>query len=82
MPLCVNPDHLFLGTQADNQRDMRVKNRHAPSDGPNNFFAKLEGWEIPYVRNSTAKGVSIAAALGVSADLISKIRHYKVWRSA
>src|ERR1700740_3293689 len=25
---CVNPDHLFLGTQKDNQQDMRNKGRH------------------------------------------------------
>jgi hypothetical protein len=28
-PLCVNPDHLFLGTQSDNLRDMARKNRDA-----------------------------------------------------
>lgn len=31
---CINPDHLFAGTQADNMRDMVAKGRHASQRHP------------------------------------------------
>lgn len=29
-PACINPDHLYLGTDADNSRDCLSRNRHRP----------------------------------------------------
>jgi hypothetical protein len=33
VPACVNPDHLFIGTQLDNIRDCIMKGRHVPGPG-------------------------------------------------
>ncbi len=34
-PSCINPQHLFLGTQADNMKDMITKGRRADTTGFN-----------------------------------------------
>jgi len=39
--LCVNPDHLWIGTQADNMRDMIRKGRRADFSGSKHGMAKL-----------------------------------------
>ncbi len=48
VPKCVNPDHLFLGTQADNIRDSFIKKRKPI--GERNFFAKFTDDQIKEMR--------------------------------
>lgn len=66
--LCVNPDHLFLGTQSDNLLDMKFKDR-----GP----GKLKKDDIDQIRHLLSAGVKqldIARKFSVSRSIISSIK--------
>lgn len=48
VPLCVNADHLFLGTHADNMADMVRKKRHCY--GVKNPMSKLTAEQVAEIR--------------------------------
>lgn len=76
IPACVNPSHLFLGTKADNSRDMAQKNRGTRGRGQ-----KLTEEDVHKIKlmASTIKYVDIASQFNVDASLISLIVHEKRW---
>jgi hypothetical protein len=79
-PACVRPDHLFLGTQADNNRDMKEKGR--ASRGAAHFRAKLDADKVRDIRRSAAGGESpygIATRLGVRAGTVYAVLRGKTW---
>lgn len=69
-PSCVNPDHLSIGTQADNIRDMERKGRanHSKVRGENNPKAKLTYASAEQMRQSgkTAKQLADMHGIGLS----------------
>lgn len=82
--ICVNPEHLVLGTQSDNLRDMVNKGRQrlVVRFGEDNPFAKLTDAEVDYIRKNYVRGVNqtkrgnarlLAEQFGVSRPLIQKI---------
>jgi hypothetical protein len=86
-PPCVNPDHLRLGTQADNMADMRQKGRGkvpTPLIGVNHPDAKLTEDDVVLIRNLwAARRLSqrkLAARFGVSRSLISQIVYRQCWK--
>lgn len=50
VPLCVNPDHLFLGTRGDNCRDMARKGRASRPQGERCNTAKLTDAQAAEIR--------------------------------
>lgn len=79
-PGCVNPDHLFLGTNADNMADMKAKGRGNGPRGAACHFTKLADEQVITIRSDSRKGVEIAKHYGVSAALVSDIRNRKCWK--
>lgn len=80
-PPCVNPDHLFLGTHADNQRDKDQKGRVAR--GIANARAKLNDQAVVDIRNRHAAGASkqsIARHYGVTPRVVFLVLTGQTWR--
>jgi hypothetical protein len=77
-PYCVNPDHLYVGTQKHNVRDMYQ--RRGDQNGERNRNSKLTNKEVLAIRAASGSLKEIADRFGVSFPLISMIRHRKIWK--
>lgn len=82
-PACVNPDHLFLGTHADNMRDMIAKGRRkfAPPTGTAHWRAKLDPDKVRIIRRwrGSRTAESTAEAFGVSHATIEDVWAGRTW---
>lgn len=84
---CVNPDHLFLGTQKENLDDMRAKGRDIEGRsvrvrGAQHVQAKLteeQALEIIATPNTWGSGTALARKFGVSKGLIGHVRSGRAW---
>lgn len=76
--LCANPDHLYIGTAADNMRDCITRKR-IPR-GERRASAKLTEADVRTILSSGGTGRALAEALGVSQGTIGKIRRRERWR--
>lgn len=79
--LCVNPEHLFLGTALDNMRDKMAKNRHVAVKGEDHGMAKLTIDQVIEIRKLKGRlyQKEIAKRFNVSKALISLIHANKNW---
>lgn len=76
-PSCLNPEHLFIGTQKDNLADMVKKNRGA--HGERNGNTKLKEEEV--IRIFKWEGVKkrIAEEYGISYQCVYDIKRGRRW---
>lgn len=80
---CVNPAHLFLGTQIDNIEDMLRKGRHVAPAGAAHTRTHLTDEDVRAIRRRSAAGEGrrdLAAEFRVSPATISHIAVRRTWR--
>ena len=83
--LCVNPDHLYIGTQKQNVKDCIDRGRFYrgnpnPQKGMERPLSKLTNADVIEIRKSTEKGVDLARRFSIAASTISEIRSGKRWK--
>lgn len=83
-PACCNPDHLFLGTKADNLADMSRKGRWGPRPnlprGEQNNKAKLTADLVRKIRVDPRRLREIGSDYGIDLSTVSQIKRGKTWR--
>jgi hypothetical protein len=80
-PACVNPKHLFLGTNLENRLDCVAKGRQAR--GQQHGLSKLDEKQVKEIRCLREHGktlAEIASQLNISSAMVSLIVNRKNWR--
>jgi hypothetical protein len=78
--LCINPEHLFPGTNSDNITDKLSKGRQAKGEM---FNRKLTNDDVQSIRKAYRGGAAqkeLARKFNVHQSHVSRIVQYKVWR--
>lgn len=74
-PLCVNPDHLFVGEAADNTRDMMNKGRGFWPHGDDHHLSKITDADVIEIASLKGKvsQKAIAKKYGIDPSHVSRI---------
>jgi len=85
-PLCVKPDHLFLGTPRDNVMDCIKKGRFNSPYGESHWWAKLSNEQVTEIKERAKNGGialrRMAPEYGVSDQCIYEIVNNRTRRKA
>ncbi len=79
---CVNPSHLFTGTQTDNMRDCAAKGRgkgHRYLAGRHHTMVKLTEPQVRRIRIAIGRHSDIAKEFGISAAQVGRIKRRLRW---
>ena len=84
-PKCCNPEHLFVGSQADNLRDMDEKGRRSTAyqshPGESNPSCKLSTKNALDIYNCCSLSYSqLARKFGISKSQVAAIKNKQSWK--
>jgi len=82
-PRCINPDHLFIGTHADNRVDCVSKGRHNPPVGERGGLSKLTDDDVRDIRRFRANGAQIkdiAKEYGLCCATVGEAVRRQTWK--
>ena len=83
-PSCINPSHLFLGSQADNVRDMIAKGRSPDRKGEKGSAAYLTAEQVLEIRFLWDAGLhtqrQISERCGVNVSNVKSIIYRHSWK--
>lgn len=82
-PMCIRPDHLFLGTRTDNNLDKLNKGRQWRPIGVKNPASKLNERIVLRIRSLRKKMLferEIAEIVGSTRSAVSKVLQGESWR--
>jgi hypothetical protein len=82
--ICVNPEHLFIGTHLDNMSDSSKKGRQGVNKADSNGRSKLTSEIVEIIRNKTiwhhGERSRLAREFGVTPATISKLLKGDTWK--
>jgi hypothetical protein len=80
---CVNPEHLFLGTRYDNNKDAKAKGRSRGLRGEERLSAKVTTAQVIEMRRRKAGGarlIDLASDYKISKSMVGYICDRTYWR--
>lgn len=79
---CVNPNHLFIGTQKDNLRDAVSKGRNGYKifHGEDHWKAQFTAEQVQVIKTSDKMRLELAKQYGCSPGAIKHVRSKRAWQ--
>lgn len=78
-PACINVDHLFVGTHADNMADRQSKGRSVGPQGEKAGAAKITESDVLKIREDQRSSSIVASEYGLSPSGVRAIRSRRSW---